>query len=310
MWVYDPASDVLAAGRRSAKAGVPIASIDDMHALFDAHPARSHEHVDDDQQRTRDVRCSRSTSRSQRERGIADARGHVIGTTPGTADRQRVSRARHVHLPARVPEPRSRRVRRDEVTLRARAARVEPGERVQLSPAGGRGDAGAGARVRARQRGRRARSRARARPRRCRGVPASRCVGRAGLSGRQRRPAVRRGNLQDARVHAAVGRAVPRALRRHRSEAAPVSLRRAGELALAHRAAAGGQRVADRDRGARRHASRRTRDVARCNCRRGTRRSACRARGISSGRCGCSRCRVRDRLALLEYGTTCSRAIR
>ena len=52
----------------------------------------------------------------------------------------------------------------------------------------------------------------------------------------------------------AVGRAVPRALRRHRPEAAPVPLRRAGQLARPHRAAAREQRVADPDRGARRDA--------------------------------------------------------
>ena len=47
---------------------------------------------------------------------------------------------------------------------------------------------------------------------------------------------------------------VPRALRRRGSEAAPVPLRRAGQLARAHRAAAREQRVADPDRDARRDA--------------------------------------------------------
>ncbi len=90
-----------------------------------------------------------------------------------------------------------------------------------------------------------------ARARRRRGV---RPVRRPRVVLRQRRHAVRRGDVQDARVRRAVGRAVPRSLRRHRSEAAPVPLRRPGQLARPHRAAAREQRVADPDRDARRDA--------------------------------------------------------
>ena len=82
----------------------------------------------------------------------------------------------------------------------------------------------------------------------------------------------------------------PRALRRHRREAAPLPLRRAGQLARPDRGAAGEQRPAHRARDARRHAVARTPAPARCSCRPGTRRSACRGRGTSSGRCACSRC--------------------
>ena len=71
---------------------------------------------------------------------------------------------------------------------------------------------------------------------------------------RQRRRAVHRGDLQDARVRAAVGRDHPRALRRDRREDAPLPLRRPGQLARADRGAAGEQRAADRARDARRHA--------------------------------------------------------
>ena len=56
---------------------------------------------------------------------------------------------------------------------------------------------------------------------------------------------------------------------------------------------AGEQRPADRARGARRDARAATRAPARSSCRPGTRRSACRARGTSSGRCASSRCSPR-----------------
>ena len=80
------------------------------------------------------------------------------------------------------------------------------------------------------------------------------------------------------------------ALRHHRSEGAPVPLRRAGELVGAHRGAAREQRAAHRARDARRH------DVEAGT---GPRRAAsrvergardCPDRGTSSGRCASSRC--------------------
>ena len=70
-----------------------------------------------------------------------------------------------------------------------------------------------------------------------------------------------------------VGPHLPRALRRRRPEAAPLPLRRAGELARAHRGAAREQRAAHRARDARRDAVEATRGPARCSCRAGTRRS-------------------------------------
>ena len=107
---------------------------------------------------------------------------------------------------------------------------------------------------------------------------------------RQRRRAVRRGDLQDARVRAPVGRDHPRALRRHRREDAPLPLRRAGQLARPDRGAAGEQRAAHRARDARRHAQQerpRPRRTA-AGVERGARPA--RVPGTSSGRCGCSRC--------------------
>ena len=107
---------------------------------------------------------------------------------------------------------------------------------------------------------------------------------------RQRRHPLRRGDLQDAGLHRAVGPHRARALRRHRSEGAPVPLRRAGQLA------SGSPRRSPRttcSASCSRCSASRCRSgpgPARSSCRRGTRRSACPARGTSSGRCACSRC--------------------
>ena len=102
-------------------------------------------------------------------------------------------------------------------------------------------------------------------------------------------PALHHRAVQDARVLRAVGRDHARALRRHRSEAAAVPLRRAGELARADRAAGGKQRLPHPDRDARGDALEERARARRAACRPGTRRSACRARSTSNGRCACSR---------------------
>ena len=112
---------------------------------------------------------------------------------------------------------RRRRLIVDMVAWCARArAQVEPDERLQLPPAGGRGDAGAGDRLRAGHRHRRARRRARLGPGRARAVPGG---VRLDLVLRQRRHPVRRGDLQAPGLHRAVGPHRRRALRRHRPEA-------------------------------------------------------------------------------------------
>ncbi len=137
-------------------------------------------------------------------------------------------------------------------------------------------------------RDRRARLGARLRPGAGRAV---RRGGRPDLLLRQRGRPLRRGDVQDARLHASSGTSSPR--ERYGvagPRAAPVPLRRAGQLPGPDRGAAGEQRAADRAGDARRHAVARTPGPARCSCRPGTRRSACRGRGTSSGRCGCSRC--------------------
>ena len=107
---------------------------------------------------------------------------------------------------------------------------------------------------------------------------------------------------------AAVGRDHPRALRRRGPEAPPVPLRRAGQLARPDRGAAGEQRLPHPARDARGHDVARTPARAPCSCRRGTRRSACRGRGTSSGRCACSRCSPSS--PTCSSTTTCSRARR
>ena len=106
---------------------------------------------------------------------------------------------------------------------------------------------------------------------------------------RQRRRALHRRDRQDANLHRDVGRDLSHPLRRGGPVAAPISLRRAGELTRTHRTAAREQRAAHRPRDARRDAVRRRARPRRSNCPRGTRRWDCRDHGISSGAFACSR---------------------
>ena len=125
---------------------------------------------------------------------------------------------------------------------------MEPRQRLLLPPAGGGGDDRAGTRLRPRHRSRHARGDAAASA--GGGLPRPR---RAGLVLRERRHPLRHRNVQDARLRRAVGRDAARALRRRRSDAAPLPLRRAGQLPRADRAAAGEQRLPHHARNARRH---------------------------------------------------------
>ena len=186
---------------------------------------------------------------------VANAAGP--GRRPGAAGghdaerhRQGVPEPGDLHLPART-EPAAH--RRHHRLHRAPRAQVEPDQRLQLPPAGGRRHAGAGDRLRAGHRHRRARRRARlGQDRRVRAARG----GRPHQLLRQLGRPLRRGDLQDARLHRAVGPHLPRALRRRGPQVAPLPLRRAGQLARAHRAAAREQRAAHRARDARRHAVR------------------------------------------------------
>ena len=89
---------------------------------------------------------------------------------------------------------------------------------------------------------------------------------RAHLVLRERGHPLRRGDVQAARVRRAVGSHHGRALRRDRREAAPVPLRRAGELARTHRSATREQRATHRARVPRRHPLEGRPAPAPCSC--------------------------------------------
>ena len=190
--------------------------------------------------------AARALHRGRRRAGRA-ARKALQGTTQNDIVKEYLSRGTYVFPPAP-----SMRLIKDTILFTTRGdAEVESDERLLLSPAGGGRDAGAGAGLRARDRDRGARHREGLR----RGDAGSvRRGGRAHLVLRQCRAALHHRAVQDARLLRAVGRDHARALRRDRPEAAAVPLRRAGELARPHRAAAGEQRLSHPDRDAGRDA--------------------------------------------------------
>ena len=185
-------------------------------------PGRVDEHVDD----------------HQRHRGLAARPLHRQRRGPGRRPRGAVRHhpERHrqgvpvpgdLHLPAAPEPPTDRRHHRLHGAPRAQ---VEPDQRLQLPPPGGRGHAPPGGGLRPGHRHRRPRRRARLGPDPRRRVPVG---GRADLVLRQRRGPIRRGDLQDAGLHRAVGPGVRRAVRRHRPQAPAHALRRPGQLARA-----------------------------------------------------------------------------
>ena len=276
---YDP-DDPLARGE-VGKVGVPVAHLGHMRELLDGIPAGRDEHLDDDQ-RHRGVAA-------RPLRGQRRAPGRGVDGRCGAPPRTTSSRSTCPAAPTSSRRCRRRRLIVDMVAFCAEwIPQVEPDERLLLPPAGGGGDAGAGDRLRPGHRHRRARRRAGVRPgaprtgsRRC-----SRSISffvNAGIRFVEETCKMRA-------FTAAVGPHRPRALRRHRPEGPPLPLRRAGQLARPHRGAAREQRAAHRARDARRHPVEATPGPGRSSCRRGTRRSACPARGTSSGRCACSRC--------------------
>ena len=203
------------------------------HAGADAgHSARRDEHLDDHQ-------CHRGLA-------LVALRGarRRAGRRPGQAHRhgaerhhQGISLARHLCVPAQALAQADQ--GRDRLRL-ARDSEMEPDQCLLLPFAGGRSDADARACLCARH------GRGRAR----RGEELRRSVGgRISATAlphlvlRQcRRPLHHRG-VQDARLRRSVGRDRREALRRHRPGAQALPLRRAGELAGAHRAAAREQRL-------------------------------------------------------------------
>ena len=139
----------------------------------------------------------------------AEAVRALAGTTQNDIIKEYLSRGTYVFAPGPVAAADHRHGR----LHRRRDAAVEPDQHLQLPPAGGGRDAGAGDRLRDVHRDRRAGRRARLGPGAGRPVRRGR---RPHLVLRQRRRALRRGDVQDARLRPALGRADARALRRHR----------------------------------------------------------------------------------------------
>ena len=196
------------------------------------HSARQDEHVDDDQRAggvaAVALRRHRRAARHPARRAL---RHHP------ERHHQGIPVARHLHLSAGAVDAAD--LRRDRLHLQG-SAQVEPDQRLLLPPAGGGSDTGTGAGVRAGHRHRRARRGEGLRPGAGRRLRAG---GRPYQLLLQRRHQVRHRVVQDAGVHSPVGRDLPGALRRRGREAAPLPLRRAGQFARAHRAAAGEQRL-------------------------------------------------------------------
>ena len=217
------------------------------------HPARVDEHLHDDQ-RHRDVAARALPGR---RRGAGARRRPRGGPRGGARPAGRHHPERHhqgVPLPGDLRLPARALAAADRGPDRLHGQphpEVEPDQHLQLPPPGGRGDPDAGAGLRAVHGDRGARHRPRLRAGRARGLPRG---GGADVVLRQRRRAVRRGDVQDARLRAAVGRDHPRAVRRRGPQDAPLPVRRAGQQPGPDRGPAGEQRPADRAGDARRHA--------------------------------------------------------
>ncbi len=238
---YDP-DDPLAHGE-VGKVGVPVAHLGHMQQLLDGIPVG-------EMNTSMTINATAAWLlglyvANAEDQGVAAAQ--LRGTTQNDIVKEYLSRGTYIF----PPRPSRRLDRRHGRVLRGAHPEVEPDQRLQLPPAGGGRDAGAGDRVRARHCDRCARRGARVGSGRRRPVP--RGV-RVDQLLRERRHPLRRGDVQDAGLHRAVGSHRPRALRRHRRQGPPVPLRRAGEQPRADRGAAREQRPAHRARGPRRDA--------------------------------------------------------
>ena len=261
---YDPDHE-LARGE-VGKVGVPISHIGDMRALFDGIPMA--------QANTSMTINATAMWLLALYASVADEHGadpaQLSGTTQNDIIKEYLSRGTYVFPPAP-----SLRLITDMIAYTVdEHAEVEPDQRLQLPPAGGGRDAGAGGRLRAVHGDRRPRLGARLAVR-SRRRTFGEVVARisffvnAGVRFVEEMCKLRAfGRLWDE--------ITARALRRAERQAAPVPLRRAGQLARADRGAAGEQRLPHPARDARGDDVRRTRARARCSCRRGTRRWACR----------------------------------
>ncbi len=198
---YDP-DDELARGE-VGKVGVPVSHLGDMRTLFDGIPL-----AEANTSMTINapamwllalyVAVAEEQGADRAPAGRDDAERH----------RQGVPVAGHLRVPARAEHAADH--RHDRLVVHQHPE-VEPDQHLQLPPAGGRRDPRAGAGVLAVDGHRGARLGARLRPGPRGRVRQGR---RAHLVLRQRRAAVRRGDVQDAGVGPALGRDHPRALRR------------------------------------------------------------------------------------------------
>ena len=217
---YDP--DSPEAAGEVGKVGVPVAHRGHMEQLMDQIPVAE----------MNTSMTINATAAWLLGLYVAHAEDRGVEAAPAFGDdaerhRQGVPQPRHLHLPSRPQPPPDGRHHR---LHRAPRARMEPDQRLQLPPPRGGGHPGAGGRLCAghRHRGaRRGASLGQDRPLR---VPRR---GRADQLLRQLERALRRGDLQNAGLHRHVGPHLRRALRGRRSQAAPLPLRRAGQLAWA-----------------------------------------------------------------------------
>ena len=264
---------------RSARSACPISHLGDMRALFAGIPLG--------EMNTSMTINATAAWLLALYIAVADEQGapraKLAGHDP-ERHHQGISLARHLRVSARALAAADQ---GHDPVHHPRDAEVEPDERLLLPSAGGRRDAGAGAGLRARDRDRGARhreglGRGRRRTTSARWSAASRSSSMPGLRFITEICKMRAfAELWDEITATRYGV--------DRPEAPAVPLRRAGELAGADRAAAGEQRLSHPDRDAGGDAVEEARAPAPCSCRPGTRRSACRGRGTSNGRCACSR---------------------
>jgi (2R)-ethylmalonyl-CoA mutase len=132
---YDP-DEVLARGE-VGKVGVPISHIGDMRALFDRHSARQDEHLDDDQC-DRDV-AARDVSGRRRGTGRGCRRRPLRRGAVRSPGRPRTTSSRSTSRGAptcSVPAPPAAHHRHDRLHG-CRDPQVEPDQHLQLPPPGG-----------------------------------------------------------------------------------------------------------------------------------------------------------------------------
>ena len=221
------------------KVGVPVSHLGDMRALLDGIPL--------DQMNTSMTINATAAWLLSLYVAVADEQGasrdKLTGTIQNDIIKEYLSRGTYVF----PPEPSLRLIKDTIVFSYARDSEVEPDQRLLLPPAGGRRDAGAGARLRAGDGDRRARHGQGL----GRGAPADfgTVVGRvsffvnAGL----------RFVTEICKMRAFIELWDEITLERYgvtNAEAPHVPLRRAGQQARAHRAAAGEQRLSHPDRDA------------------------------------------------------------